>query len=68
MVKLFIINSETLLHVVEKVIHSIALIVDVLVMFDLRSCNDWVEINGNVMIDLGISVNVILYLLRSSTI
>lgn len=68
MVKLFIINSETLLHVVEKVIHSIALIVDVLVMFDLRSCNDWVAINGNVMIDLGISVNVILYLLRSSTI
>lgn len=44
MVKLFIMNSETLLHVGEKVIHLIALIVDVLerlicvlVMTDLQS-------------------------------
>lgn len=59
-------NSETLL--VEKVIHFIALIVGILVMLDLSSRYDWVAINVNVMIDLGISDNVILYLLRSSTI
>lgn len=66
MINLFIINSETLL--VEKVIHFITLIVGVLDMHDLRSCYDWLAINGNVIIYFGISVNVILYLLRSSTI